>query len=133
MTQFLKDVFHLLTFTNPPPVPSLPRYIVLDNGLRALLISDYSGLAASEDEDEDEDEDGEEEEEEGEEEEDDESGDESDDEEDDDEQGSDGDYEDDDDEGTKKKRNAEKQVPQRRFLTFIFRRLNCVNVTSFNV
>ncbi|TKS86821.1 Nardilysin [Collichthys lucidus] len=88
-----------------PSDPKQYRYIVLDNGLRALLISDYSGLAASEDEDED----SEEEEEEEEEEEDDESGDESDDEEDDDEQGSDGDYEDDDDEGTKKKRNAEKQ------------------------
>uniref|UniRef100_A0A671YXT7 Nardilysin convertase n=1 Tax=Sparus aurata TaxID=8175 RepID=A0A671YXT7_SPAAU len=52
------------------------RYIVLDNGLRALLISDYSGPAASEDEEED----GEEEEEEEEEEEGDESGDETEDE-----------------------------------------------------
>lgn len=80
------------------------RYIELDNGLQALLISDYSGPAASEDEDED----GEEEEQ------DDESGDEmeeeseeEDDDDDNDEKGSD--Y-DDDDEGKKKKGNAEKQV-----------------------
>lgn len=89
----LSVLFHLLTFT-----PS--RYIVLDNGLRALLISDYSSLAASENEDSD----GEDEEEE----EDDESGDEDEEEDDDDEMGSDD--EDDDNEG-KKKRNSEKQVP----------------------
>uniref|UniRef100_UPI0037E8E4C8 nardilysin-like n=1 Tax=Semicossyphus pulcher TaxID=241346 RepID=UPI0037E8E4C8 len=86
-----------------PSDPKQYRYIVLDNGLRALLISDYSGLAAAEDDD---DSDGEEEED------DEESGDESEDEseeDDDEEQGSDGDYEDDDDEGNKKKRNAEKQ------------------------
>uniref|UniRef100_A0A671YRQ4 Nardilysin convertase n=1 Tax=Sparus aurata TaxID=8175 RepID=A0A671YRQ4_SPAAU len=79
------------------------RYIVLDNGLRALLISDYSGPAASEDEEED----GEEEEEEEEEEEGDESGDETEDEseEDDEDDG----YDEDDDEGKKKKGNAEKQ------------------------
>lgn len=75
------------------------RYIELDNGLQALLISDYSGPAASEDED------GEEEAQ------DDESGDEmeeeSEEEDDDNETGSD--Y-DDDDEGRKKKGNAEKQV-----------------------
>ncbi|XP_037602322.1 nardilysin-like [Sebastes umbrosus] len=81
-----------------PSDPKQYRYIVLDNGLRALLISDYSSLAASEDEDgEDE---GEEEEE------DDESGDEDEEEDDDDEMGSDD--EDDDNEG-KKKRNSEKQ------------------------
>lgn len=85
------------------------RYIVLDNGLRALLISDYSGPAASEDEEED----GEEEEEE-EEEEEDESGDETEDEseEDDEDDG----YDEDDDEGKKKKGNAEKQVPLGGFL-----------------
>lgn len=74
---------------------------MLDNGLQALLISDYSGPAASEDDDSDA--------EEEEEEEDDESGDETEDEseEDDDiEEGSD----EDDDEGKKKKGNAEKQV-----------------------
>uniref|UniRef100_A0A671YXS8 Nardilysin convertase n=1 Tax=Sparus aurata TaxID=8175 RepID=A0A671YXS8_SPAAU len=76
------------------------RYIVLDNGLRALLISDYSGPAASEDEEED----GEEEEEEEEEEEGDESGDETEDEseEDDEDDG----YDEDDDEGKKKKGNS---------------------------
>lgn len=75
---------------------------MLDNGLQALLISDYSGPAASEDEDSD----GEVEEEE----EDDGSGDETEEEseeDDDNEEGSDGD---DDDEGKKKKGNAEKQV-----------------------
>lgn len=75
---------------------------MLDNGLQALLISDYSGPAASEDEDEDEDG--------GEEEHDYESGDEMEEEseeEDDNEKGSD--Y-DDDDEGKKKKGSAEKQV-----------------------
>lgn len=86
------------------------RYIVLDNGLRALLISDYSGPAASEDQEED----GEEEEEEEEEEEGDESGDETEDEseEDDEDDG----YDEDDDEGKKKKGNAEKQVPLGGFL-----------------
>ena len=100
----LPALFHLLTFS-----PS--RYIVLDNGLRALLISDYSGPAASEDEEED----GEEEEEEEEEdEEEDESGDETEDEseEDDEDDG----YDEDDDEGKKKKGNAEKQVPLGGFL-----------------
>lgn len=85
-----------------PSDPKQYRYIVLDNGLRALLISDYSGPAASEDSD------GEDEEEE---EDDDESGEETDEEyeeDDDDEKGSDEDDEDDDNEG-KKKRNAEKQ------------------------
>ncbi|XP_020508326.1 nardilysin [Labrus bergylta] len=90
-----------------PYDPKQYRYVVLDNGLRALLISDYSGPAESEDDDSDG------EEEEG----DDESGGETEDEseedeEDDDEQGSDGDDDDDDDdddEGDKKKRNAEKQ------------------------
>ncbi|XP_034530735.1 nardilysin-like [Notolabrus celidotus] len=90
-----------------PSDPKQYRYIVLENGLRALLISDFSGPAASEDDDSD----GEEEEEEEDDDDDDESGDEtedeSDEEEDDDEQGSDGD--DDDDEGNKKKRSAEKQ------------------------
>lgn len=80
------------------------RYIELDNGLQALLISDYSGPAASEDEDEDED--GEEEAQ------DDESGDEM--EEDSEEEDNDNDEKgsdyDDDDEGKKKKGNAEKQV-----------------------
>uniref|UniRef100_A0A8C4F3U4 Nardilysin a (N-arginine dibasic convertase) n=1 Tax=Dicentrarchus labrax TaxID=13489 RepID=A0A8C4F3U4_DICLA len=50
---------------------TLSRYVVLDNGLRALLISDYSGPSASGDEDSDGEDEGEEEEEE---EEDDESG-----------------------------------------------------------
>ncbi|XP_034419325.1 nardilysin-like isoform X1 [Cyclopterus lumpus] len=89
-----------------PSDPKQYRYVVLDNGLRALLISDYSGPAEDEEED-----DGEEEEEE--EEDDDESGDETEEEseeEDDDDygRGSDDDDEDDDDEG-KKKKNAEKQ------------------------
>ncbi|XP_029316727.1 nardilysin-like isoform X2 [Cottoperca gobio] len=85
-----------------PSDPKEYRYIVLDNGLRALLISDHSGLAASEDED------GEEEEEE--EDDDEESGEEMEEEseEDDDEQGSD-EEDDDDNEGRKKKGNAEKQ------------------------
>lgn len=74
---------------------------MLDNGLQALLISDYSGPAASEDDDSDAEEEEEEEE--------DESGDETEDEseqDDDIEEGSD----EDDDEGKKKKGNAEKQV-----------------------
>uniref|UniRef100_A0A4W6E5W2 Nardilysin convertase n=1 Tax=Lates calcarifer TaxID=8187 RepID=A0A4W6E5W2_LATCA len=94
-----------------PSDPKQYRYIVLENGLRALLISDYSGPAASEDEEEDgedegEEEEGEEEEEEEEEEDDEESGDETEDE-DDEERGSDDDG--DDREGKKKKGNAEKQ------------------------
>ncbi|XP_023282535.1 nardilysin-like [Seriola lalandi dorsalis] len=95
-----------------PSDPKQYRYVVLENGLRALLISDYSGPAASEDEDSDGEDESEEEEEEGEEEEEeeDESGDETEDdsEDDDDERGSDDD-EDDDKEGKKKKGNAEKQ------------------------
>lgn len=77
------------------------RYIVLDNGLKALLISDYSGPAASEDEGSDG-EDGGEEEEEGD---DDESGDETE-----EESEEDGDDEDDENEAKKKRGNAEKQV-----------------------
>lgn len=87
--------------------PSPPyRYIVLDNGLQALLISDYSGPVAPEDEESD----GEEEEE------DDESGDETEDEseeEDDDNDDDDNEVDsdrDDEDEGKKRKRNSEKQV-----------------------
>lgn len=94
-TVFLKAL-HLCWFPFAPF-----RYIVLDNGLQALLISDYSGPAASEDDDSDAEDEEEEEE--------DESGDETEDEseEDDDiEEGSD----EDDDEGKKKKGNAEKQV-----------------------
>lgn len=75
---------------------------MLDNGLQALLISDYSGPAASEDEDLDGEDEGEEEEEE---EDDDESGDETE-----EESEEDGDDEDDDNEAKKKKGNAEKQV-----------------------
>uniref|UniRef100_A0A665V5D0 Nardilysin a (N-arginine dibasic convertase) n=1 Tax=Echeneis naucrates TaxID=173247 RepID=A0A665V5D0_ECHNA len=93
-----------------PSDPKQYRYIMLENGLRALLISDYSRMAASEDEDLD----GEDEEEE--EEEDEESGDETEDdsdEDDDDDEGNDNDDDDDDDddekEGKKKKGNAEKQ------------------------
>uniref|UniRef100_A0A8C4F7R4 Nardilysin a (N-arginine dibasic convertase) n=1 Tax=Dicentrarchus labrax TaxID=13489 RepID=A0A8C4F7R4_DICLA len=85
---------------------TLSRYVVLDNGLRALLISDYSGPSASGDEDSDGEDEGEEEEEE---EEDDESGGDSEDgseEDDDDDYGVD---EEDDNEGKKKKGNAEKQ------------------------
>lgn len=77
------------------------RYIVLDNGLQALLISDYSGPLLSDDE-ESEGGDEEEEEEENPESED-ESGDEDD--EDDEDEGSDV-----DEKGKKKKGNAEKQV-----------------------
>lgn len=86
--------------------PSPPyRYIVLNNGLQALLISDYSGPLAPEDEESD----GEEEEE------DDESGDETEDEseEEDDNEDDEGDSDrDDEDEGKKRKRNSEKQVVQ---------------------
>nr|XP_020469652.1 nardilysin-like [Monopterus albus]XP_020469653.1 nardilysin-like [Monopterus albus]XP_020469654.1 nardilysin-like [Monopterus albus] len=78
-----------------PSDPKQYRYIVLDNGLQALLISDYSGPASEgEDEDEEEDESGDETEEES--------------EEDDAEKCSDS-YEDDDNEGTKTKGDAEKQ------------------------
>ncbi|KAM9842855.1 nardilysin-like [Aulostomus maculatus] len=89
-----------------PSDPKQYRYIVLDNSLRALLISDYSGPAASEDEDGDEDEEVEEEEEE-----EDESGEETEDEseEDDDGEGSDDEDEDGNEEGKKKRGNAEKQ------------------------
>ncbi|XP_056282428.1 nardilysin-like isoform X2 [Pseudoliparis swirei] len=77
-----------------PSDPKQYRYLVLDNGLRALLISDYSSAA--------EDDEGEEEEEE--EDDEDESGDETEEEDDDDYgRGSD------DDEGKKKKKNSEKQ------------------------
>lgn len=78
---------------------------MLENGLRALLISDYSGPAAAEEDDSDgEDEDGEEEEEE-----EDESGAETDEEP--DENGSENeDDEEEDTEVLKKKGNAEKQV-----------------------
>uniref|UniRef100_A0A8C6PCX2 Nardilysin a (N-arginine dibasic convertase) n=1 Tax=Nothobranchius furzeri TaxID=105023 RepID=A0A8C6PCX2_NOTFU len=79
-----------------PSDPKQYRFLVLDNGLRALLISDYSGPLASDDEDPDEEEDLEEEEEE-EEEDDGESGDDS------------GDEDDEDEDGKKKKGNAEKQ------------------------
>uniref|UniRef100_A0A7N8XZU5 Nardilysin a (N-arginine dibasic convertase) n=1 Tax=Mastacembelus armatus TaxID=205130 RepID=A0A7N8XZU5_9TELE len=90
-----------------PSDPKQYRYIVLDNRLRALLISDYSG-PASEDDDSGR-EDGEEEEEE--EEDDDESGDETEDEseEDGDDDDDDDDDEDDEKEGRKTKGNAEKQ------------------------
>ncbi|XP_058471619.1 nardilysin-like [Solea solea] len=82
-----------------PSDPKQYRHIVLENGLRALLISDYNGPAASEDEDSD----GEEEEDES----GDETGDESEEEgEDDDERACD--YDGDDNDG-KKKGNAEKQ------------------------
>lgn len=70
---------------------------MLDNGLKALLISDYSGPATSEDEHSDGEDEGEEEEED-----DDESGDETEEESEDD--------EDSDNEAKKKKGNAEKQV-----------------------
>ncbi|KAM8833949.1 nardilysin [Synchiropus picturatus] len=82
-----------------PSDPKQYRYVVLDNGLRALLISDYSGSAMESDEEEEEEE---EEDEEGDEE---ESGEETDEEEEDD----DGDIEDEDEDGRKKKGNAEKQ------------------------
>uniref|UniRef100_A0A8C3APQ6 Nardilysin convertase n=1 Tax=Cyclopterus lumpus TaxID=8103 RepID=A0A8C3APQ6_CYCLU len=115
-----------------PSDPKQYRYVVLDNGLRALLISDYSGPAEDEEED-----DGEEEEEE--EEDDDESGDETEEEseeEDDDDygRGSDDDDEDDDDEG-KKKKNAEKQVYIILYYTILNRESAaalCVGVGSFS-
>uniref|UniRef100_A0A4W6E603 Nardilysin convertase n=1 Tax=Lates calcarifer TaxID=8187 RepID=A0A4W6E603_LATCA len=99
--------------------------------MRALLISDYSGPAASEDEEEDgedegEEEEGEEEEEEEEEEDDEESGDETEDE-DDEERGSDDDG--DDREGKKKKGNAEKQVAPECFDSAA---ALCVGVGSFS-
>ncbi|KAK5886560.1 hypothetical protein CesoFtcFv8_017583 [Champsocephalus esox] len=86
-----------------PSDPKQYRYIVLDNGLRALLISDYSNQVPSEGDDSEEDDEEEEEE-------DDESGDEMEEEfeEDDDEEGG-SDGEEDCDEGKKKKRSSEKQ------------------------
>uniref|UniRef100_A0A8D3DBV1 Nardilysin a (N-arginine dibasic convertase) n=1 Tax=Scophthalmus maximus TaxID=52904 RepID=A0A8D3DBV1_SCOMX len=98
---FLKAPCAVFTFDFSPF-----RYIVLENGLRALLISDYNGPAASEDEDSEGEDEGEGEDDD---EEEDESGDETEDEseeDDDDDKGSD---EDDDNEGKKKKGNAEKQ------------------------
>ncbi|XP_029687014.1 nardilysin [Takifugu rubripes] len=83
-----------------PSDPKQYRYIVLDNGLKALLISDYSGPAASEDEEEEEGEDEGEEEEEDEDEDDEETGDEMEEE---------VEEEDDDNEAKKKRGNAEKQ------------------------
>uniref|UniRef100_A0A8C5H0P9 Nardilysin a (N-arginine dibasic convertase) n=1 Tax=Gouania willdenowi TaxID=441366 RepID=A0A8C5H0P9_GOUWI len=83
-----------------PSDPKQYRYIVLDNGLRCLLISDNRGLASSGDEDLEEEE--EEEEEEEDEESDDETGEES--EEDDEDPGSE-----DDERGIKKKGSTEKQ------------------------
>lgn len=77
----------------------LLRYIVLDNGLKALLISDYSGPAASEDEDLDGEDEGEEEDDAS-----------SDDTEAESEDEDDEEDEDDDNEAKKKKGNAEKQV-----------------------
>ncbi len=102
-TLFLKAPSSVSPFDSAPS-----RYIVLDNGLRALLISDYSGPAASEDDDSE----GEDEEEE----EDDESGDETEDEseedeEEEEEEEEEGSGDDDEEEGKKKKGNAEKQVP----------------------
>ncbi|KAL3968725.1 cohesin complex subunit SCC1 [Sarotherodon galilaeus] len=87
-----------------PSDPKQYRYIVLENGLRALLISDYSGPTEDGESDE-----GEEEEEEEDDDDDDESEDGSEDgsEEDDEDEGSDD--EDDYNEGKKKKGNAEKQ------------------------
>ncbi|XP_034051077.1 nardilysin [Thalassophryne amazonica] len=86
-----------------PSDPKEYRYIVLDNGLQALLISDYSGPTASDDEDSDEEDEGEDEEEA----QDDDSGEETEDELE-DEKGSDND-DDEDTEGTKKKGSSEKQ------------------------
>ncbi|XP_056915478.1 nardilysin [Takifugu flavidus] len=83
-----------------PSDPKQYRYIVLDNGLKALLISDYSGPAASEDEEEEGEDEGEEEEED-EDEDDEETGDEMEEEEE--------EEEDDDNEAKKKRGNAEKQ------------------------
>ncbi|XP_035529569.1 nardilysin-like [Morone saxatilis] len=88
-----------------PSDPKQYRYVVLDNGLRALLISDYSGPSASGDEDSDEEDEGEEEEEE----EEDESGGDSEDGSEEDDDDDYGDDEEDDNEGKKKKGNAEKQ------------------------
>uniref|UniRef100_A0A8D3BSQ3 Nardilysin a (N-arginine dibasic convertase) n=1 Tax=Scophthalmus maximus TaxID=52904 RepID=A0A8D3BSQ3_SCOMX len=95
---FLKAPCAVFTFDFSPF-----RYIVLENGLRALLISDYNGPAASEDEDSEGEDEGEGEDDD---EEEDESGDETEDEseeDDDDDKGSD---EDDDNEGKKKKGNS---------------------------
>ncbi|KAM3870963.1 nardilysin-like [Diretmus argenteus] len=87
-----------------PSDPKQYRYIELNNRLRALLISDYSGAAASGDEDSDG-------EDEGEEEDDDDSGGGTEDESEEDEEEEDSDLEDDSDENEdkKKKGNAEKQ------------------------
>ncbi|XP_061700312.1 nardilysin-like isoform X3 [Syngnathoides biaculeatus] len=78
------------------------RYVVLENGLRALLISDYTGPPASEDEEEEEGGEEEEDEDEEEEEEEDDSGDET------KEDSDEGTDEDDDWEGKRKRGNAEK-------------------------
>ncbi|KAJ0063061.1 hypothetical protein NL108_010675 [Boleophthalmus pectinirostris] len=85
-----------------PSDPKQYRYIVLENGLRALLISDYSGPATEQEEEEEEGEEEEEEEEEDEE-------DDEEDEEDDDEDEDGSDEEDEEEEGKRKKGNAEKQ------------------------
>lgn len=86
-----------------PSDPKQYRYIILENGLRALLISDYTGPTAAQDDDSagEEEEEDEEEEEEDEDEEDDEDEDEEEEEE--EEDGSEG------TEGKRKKGNAEKQ------------------------
>ncbi|XP_076013801.1 nardilysin-like [Genypterus blacodes] len=88
-----------------PSDPKQYRYIELDNGLRALLISDYSGPAASDVEDSDGESEDSEEDEDG------DSGEETEDESegDDDSSGDDDDDDDNDKEGKKKKGNAEKQ------------------------
>ncbi|XP_056151210.1 nardilysin [Lampris incognitus] len=89
-----------------PSDPKQYRYIELDNGLQALLISDYSGPAASADEDSD----GEEEGEEGEEEEESDSGGGTGDESDEGDEEKDSDFEEEDeDEGKKRKGHSEKQ------------------------
>ncbi|KAM4625377.1 nardilysin-like [Polymixia lowei] len=95
-----------------PSDPKQYRYIELSNGLRALLISDYSGPKASGDEDSDGEDEGEEEEEgeEGEEEEDSDSGEGTDDESEENEDEKDSDFEDEDEnEGKRRKGHSEKQ------------------------
>ncbi|XP_029900301.1 nardilysin [Myripristis murdjan] len=92
-----------------PSDPKQYRYIELDNGLRALLISDYSGPAASEDEDSDGEDDDEGEEEEEEEEDDDSGGGTEDESEEDEDEKHSGFEDDEENEGKKKKGNAEKQ------------------------
>uniref|UniRef100_A0A668AI78 Nardilysin convertase n=1 Tax=Myripristis murdjan TaxID=586833 RepID=A0A668AI78_9TELE len=82
------------------------RYIELDNGLRALLISDYSGPAASEDEDSDGEDDDEGEEEEEEEEDDDSGGGTEDESEEDEDEKHSGFEDDEENEGKKKKGNS---------------------------